>query len=614
MKISKMLIMSSIFIVLSFWVAGCGSADSDGDVDGDTENEVVDGDEPITDGDSESIDGDTETTDGDIENADDDEEIADVDLEDIDGDTEQVDGDSEEDSEMEDPGLPDKLNIEYTREQDGEPLTQEEIDTFTKKVVALLKKVNYFDYLLYTTHGVDSSYDEKDWQFWYNERFRKEGDTVVFYHPENLTDGGHNLHIPFSRVLGDTLAAHMLLPEDEKISLVAEKFCKGFSASMQGMVYDENDTVNHLMSRNVVPGFSQEFLTHDGKKKKVDCSGWYSDYYRWNCHRFEYKNNPYWGSIWVTNLRSKDDVPHVFRMVPVLRYALETTENQNVLSACGETLDLLEKFARDIVDHEYVIRTKYTEGEIYLPGYEGDPYMEEHPDEERQPGDLSSFSYWDLPDNGMYAQCNAKGGADFIGYHKAISDCGRGEPNWYDSLAINANNYNRRIVRYFHLANLANALVHNDNEVAALLMDGFDERMESEKNTKEEDRGYSYHDWMRNLALYYAQSASMGFPITNSEARQIQEYYLKAVDYYKTWGYWDLWDDSVPDGASGGYRPANCVGSGEEQDCWFRVEDLGQIFENCWSPLVNPNTPEFINCDIVKDPSKWDTSILDEVE
>jgi len=606
----KLLAICGLWILMSLAFTSCGDSETDGDVDGDN----IDGDiedSEITDGDDE-----TGTTDGDDE--------AELEQEE-DGDTETTDGDSEEDGDLEDsevegeeetePQLPDKLNFQYTREEEGTPLTQTEIDDFTKKIMGFLKKIKYFDYALNTTHGVDASTGMRDWQFWYSERFRKEGDTVVFYHPENLTDGGHNLHIPFSRVLGNTLAAHMLLPEDETIALATEQFCKGFSASMLGMVYDENDTVQHLMTRNVVPGFDQEYLTHDGKKKKVDCSGWYSEYPRWNCYRFEYQNNPYWGSVWVTSVRSKDDIPHVFRMVPVLQYAMKTTTNEKVLTACGETLDLLSKFARDIVDNDYVIRSKDVDGNIYKPGYEGDPFMRDYPDAEEQPGDLASFSYWDIEGSELNGQCNAKGGAEFIGYHKRVNnDCGRGEPNWYDAFAINANRYNRRIVRYFHLANMANAIVNNDNDAAALLMDGLEERMAEEKAVKEEDMPYPYQDWMRNLALYYMQSHSMGYPITSDEARLIHEYYLKAVDKTKDWPYWDLWADTVADGATGGYRPADCEGPEETRVCWWRSADLAQIFENCWSPLVNPNSVEFINCDIVKDPSQWDETILDEVE
>ncbi len=512
------------------------------------------------------------------------------------------DTDMENDAEEAPLGLPDSLDIEYSRADTGEPLTDEEIRDFTMKVMGFLKKVHYFDYILYTTHGVDASTGLNDWQFWYNEHFRKEGDKVTFYHPENLNDGGHNLHIPMSRVLGDTLAAYMLVG-DETMALAAEKLCKGMSASMLGMVRDENDPVHHLMSRNVV-AHNHEFLTHDGKQKAVDYSGWFSPYERWNCYRYKYENNPYWGEMWITSMRSKDDVPHIFRLIPNLRYAVAEAQDENVQSACSQTLELLEAFAKDIVDSDYRIRTKDENGDIYIAGYTDDQELNE------KQGDLCSFiNYreW-LPEG----ECNARRGAELIGYHHAVNeDCGRGEPNPYDIIAYNINGYNKRICRYFHLAHLANALVNRDNEAALQLMNGLEERMEQEKNTPEEDMKYAYHDWWRNLALYFTQSHSYGYPLTNEEARVIHEYYLKAIDKMNEWPYWDLWDESVPDGATGGYRPANCGDSDGVTDCWWRVEDLGQLFENCWSPLVNPASAQFVDCSIVRDPSKWDEAAVE---
>ena len=525
-----------------------------------------------------------------------------------------IEGDGKIEDELEEPSLPDQLNIRYSREDVGIPLTQSEIDDFTYKVMGFLKRIKYFNYLLDTTYGVDGSTGLKDYQSWYEESFRREGDKVIFFHPENPTHGGHNVHTRFSRVLGNTLAAHLLLPDDPTIARAAQQLCKGFSASMLGMVYDENDSVTHLMSRNVVPAFYQDYLTWDGKQKAVDYSGWFSEYPRWNCNRFEYKNNPYWGAVWVTNVRSKDDVAHIFKMVPTLRYAVKDTENDEVREACAQTMDLLGKFARDIVDNDYVIRTKAQDGTIYRPGYEGDPFMRDYPDAEMQPGDLASYSFWDLG-SVTTAQCNAKSGAEYIGYHQRVNfDCGRGEPNWFDRISTSNNKFNRRINRYYHLANLANALVNNDTEAAALLMDGLAERIVEEEAIPVDELDYPYPYWMRRFALFLMKSHSVGFPLTSEEARTIQLYYLKAVDKLEDWPYWDLWSDAIGDGATGSYRPPNCDGADETMDCWWSVANLAQIIENCWSPLVNPTSVEFINCDIVRDQSRWDATVLNEGE
>ena len=537
-----------------------------------------DSSEPTPDGDTPQEDGD-ENEDGDEDG-------------DSDGDS---DGDLEDDAEE---SFPDSLEITFTREDAGDPVSDEEISAFTRKVMAFLKTVHYFDYVLYTTHGVDASTGMKDWQFWYNEHFRKDGDLVTFYHPENLNDGGHNLHIPFSRVLGDVLAAGMLL-SDETVNLAAEKLCKGMSASMLGMVHDENDPVPHIMSRNVV-AFNHEFLTHDGKRKAVDYSGWFSTYERWNCDRFPIENNPYWGKVWVTNLRSKDDVPHIFRLIPVLRYAAQQSKTESVREACGETLTLLEAFVKDIVDSDYRIRAKDKDGNLFYPGFTDDEELND------QQGDLASFiHYRDLIPEG---ECNARRGAELIGYHEAIlEDCGRGEPNSYDILSFNINSYNKRICRYFHLAHVANALINRDNAAAEQLLDGLLERMIQEKETSEANMQTEPDNWWRDVALYLVQSHVYGFPLQSEEVRVIHHYFDKAVDEHLSWPYWNPWDASVPEGDLGGYRPPSCktLESGE-RSCWMGVEDMAQLFENCWSPFVNPAGQKLVDCDIVRDPTAWE--------
>ena len=497
-------------------------------------------------------------------------------------------------------GLPDSLAVTFTREDKGTPVTQAEIDAFTRKLMRFMRDVRYFDYVLYTTHGVDASTSMRDFQFWYNERMKKEGDLVTFYHPVNMTDGGHNLHIPMSKILGNLIAAWMV-SEDPTAGLAVEKLCKGFTASMLGMVHDENDDVPHLMTRNVVM-MQQEFDTHDGRRKAVDPSGWYSSYERWNCDRYQIVDNPYWGAVWVTNLRSKDDVPHIFRLIPNLRYLVAQAPAGATLDACTETLEMLEAFTKDIVDHDYRIRTKDFDGTIYEPGYTGDAETDQNQ------GDIGSFTYW--RDFIPPAECNARRASHLIAYHQPGEEsCGRGEPNDYDDIAFINNGYNKRICQFFHVAHLANALVNNDNDEAVMLMDGLAERIAEDWGMAATQDKYSESDYTRNIALLLANSSIFGFPLTSDEVRLIHEYYGRTVDKITAWPYWDPWAETVPDGDLGAYRPPDCEGAGETQQCWTRVEDVSGIWEYCWSPLINPAGVPWVNCEIVRNPGSWDEPI-----
>ena len=61
------------------------------------------------------------------------------------------------------------------------------------------------------------------------------------------------------------------------------------------------------------------YTTKDGRKVSVDYSGVRHVSIDWNAHTVPNETNPYWGSIWVRNTRSQDDVPHILRLVPWFR-------------------------------------------------------------------------------------------------------------------------------------------------------------------------------------------------------------------------------------------------------------------------------------------------------
>ena len=490
-------------------------------------------------------------------------------------------------------GFPTSLPFAYTRDDPGPPVPASEVTEFTRKVMALLKSVQYFDYVLDTTYGGDVSSKMPDWQFWYSENFRKDGPKVTFYHSQNLNDGGHNLHSPMSHVMTDVLAA-WAVTADAKVALAAEKLCKGMSASMLGMVHGADDQLPWLMSRNVVPATKQEYLTHKGNLKAVDPSGWWSDYERWNCYRFEYTDNPDLGAMWVTNMRSKDDVHDVFLMVPTLRLVLDGAVAGAAKDACTQTLGLLEQFAKDIVESDYRIRSKDADGQPFLPGYTADDAVN------AKQGDVSSFIWW--RDIFPMGECNQRRGSELVAYHRPVNeDCGRGEPNDYDELSFQGNNYNKGICRGYHVAHLANALVNRDAG-AELLLDGLDERIRLDEELATDKYQTSVSNWWRDLSVYLVQADAYGLPLRADEVRKIHQYYGASIDKMMAWPYWDPWAESVPDGELGGFRPPDCTGTGDSLDCWFGVEDLAMVFHTCFSPFRNPSGSSWVDCALVRTP------------
>jgi len=483
------------------------------------------------------------------------------------------------------PWPPRALPFEFTRPDEGEPLAPQEVSDFTARVTGLWKKSDFFRWILRTSYGVDASTGTPDFLNWWNDAVAvKNAGTVTF----RQTGGDHNMWIPSSKVLSEAIAGY-LLTGDWVMGKVAEQYCKGLTATMKGMVYDENDPLPYLMSRNTMAmdhSFTLDEATwhDDGRAKRVEYSGQYYPYQEWNTQRFNYQHNPFWGNVWVTNMRSKDDVCHIVRTTAFLFYAVADAKDAFVRDACTETLEYMKGFNKDIVDTGYYIRTKDPEGHAYII-----------PDQ-----DLGSYVWYVGLDERN--ECTARLASDLIAYGKRLTnDCGTGTGSIYDTVAVITHYYNYEIIRNYHMAALGNALVRRQDADALALLEGLAQRADSYMHPSPDEPGVSQPEWWADVAEFLLQSASVGLPLTSLEARLVQKHWLKAVEAYEAFPRWDLWDPSVPDGeypAGGGFRPdrpADAVG----------VEAIALFLEYCFSPFRNPAGVSPVDCDVVRDPSRW---------
>ncbi len=515
--------------------------------------------------------------------------------------TDAAESDAEEEVEL---GLPETLPFSFVRDEPGEPIPDADVRAFTERLVGLMAKIGYFDWIRRTSHGVDASTGKEDWTVWWTTTHaEKSGDTVTFVHNEtnepDSADGGHNLMTRTIKILGSAMAGY-LMTGDESMARLAEQYCKGVTAQMEGMVYDENDELHHLMARNIV-AFNHDFTTFDGYKASVDYSNWYHEGQGWNCHRFEFPNNPKWGSVWVTNMRSKDDVSRMMRITGTMRYAVEYAEDDAMRAACTDAWEHLHLFFKDIVDHDYWIRTKDKYGKPFIPGLSGDEQLD------ADAGDLASYGAWDelIPN----AMCNAKRAVAYNAYGEGLdNDCGLASGNPYEEAAINVHYFNIWLIRSHHLARIYQALIHHDVEDAKVGLEGLVERNQRYRSIEEAELPKTKDEFDRDLASSLMQSLSLGYPLDEEEARMVMAYYERAVEKYNEWPHWNLWDASIPDG-SYDYRPPN-YGS-DDGLYWIRIEDFPAFLDACWSPFRNPDGVQILDCDLVRDPSKWDPSVLD---
>ncbi|MGM0575219.1 MAG: hypothetical protein ACQEXJ_05770 [Myxococcota bacterium] len=480
-------------------------------------------------------------------------------------------------------GLPLALPFEFERPDVGTPLTDEEVATFTRRITGLLAQMDYYTWVYETTHGTDASTGLPGYLIWWHDvEAVKTGDLVTFVN--NKEDGGsHNNAVPTMLALAQAIGGYMSSGDAAAAALV-EQLTRSIHAVTLGFVHDEDDPIDFLMARNIITQ-NHEFVLPSGKQKAVDYTEWYFPYEGWNADRFRYEHNPTWGDIWVTNKRSKDDVPYFFRVAAWLPYVAELAPDPEVREVAAEALDLLERFAADIVDQGYLIRTKDAEGN---PVFVDDQ-------------DLDSFVNYVgvFPD----AECDARLGSALLGHGEPLDvDCGDGQGSPYDRIAGSGHFFNYDIIVHFHIAAIPLALVRGHADVARDLLGGLVTRLEGYRDPDTEEPGREDAAWEKEITHWLITSASVGYPLTSDEARQIHDLYLRTIDDFEEFPRWDLWDPSVADGVynfrDGGLYP-------EHRDDRIDIEYIAFVLEYCWSPFRNPAGATFVDCDVVRDPTRW---------
>ncbi|MBM4394335.1 MAG: hypothetical protein FJ087_01440 [Deltaproteobacteria bacterium] len=337
------------------------------------------------------------------------------------------------------------------------------------------------------------------------------------------------------------------------------------------------------MARNVI-GRNHAFVLPGGRRKAVDYTEFHFPYEGWNADRFRYEHNPTWGDVWVTNKRSKDDLPYWWRVAAWLPYVVELAPDPGVRDAAAEALDLLRRSARDIVDSGWKVRTKDAAGKAYVP----------------EDQDLASLTaYVDLfPD----AECDARLATALLGYGEPHGvECGSGQGSLYDRFAGAGHYFNYDIVVHFHLAAALLALTNGHAGVAEPLVRGLATRFETYRDPGADEPGRKDPGWDRDNATWLLRAAAVGLPLTGDEARLVMRFHAQSVSAYETFPNWDLWSAAVPDGTYSwrdGFHPAHRPDA-------LRASDLATVIEYCFSPFRNASGARFIDCDVVLDPSRW---------
>lgn len=491
-----------------------------------------------------------------------------------------VDGGGQPDLGSPDVGLPGELPFDFVRPAAGEPLTPEEITEFTRAITGFWKDVEYFRWVRLHSHGMDPSNPQgtPDYALWWQDTAAiKAGDTVTFQHRGRAD----NLTLRTCKVLNNLIAGY-LLTGDEDMRWTAVQYCKGLAALSMAMEFGPDDPVRYLQARAVF-SLDHSYESVGGRRVAIDYGPMRREDESWNAANIHNPDNPHWGDIWFVNQRSKDDVPHMFRSVPMLRRAVRESPDPELREAARLALEYLGGFARDVVDQGYLIRTKFADGEAVVPLMAGGSVK-----------DLASFVTYDaIAPN---AECTAKLGCGLVGYGETRdNDCADGSGGVYELLAASGHYFNYAIFRYFHIAATANAIMEGQEEAALALMVGLAERADGILH----DEDLPHRDapeWDSDAAAFLLAAGAAGLPLTHEEARLVQRQYLHTAEHYRAFPYWDPWDESVPDGEFG-YKP--------NRGTAVRPTEISYLLEYCYSPLRNPDSAPLVDCAVVADRERW---------
>jgi hypothetical protein len=484
-----------------------------------------------------------------------------------------------------DGGLPAELPFALTRPAAGEAPSAAEIETFTRKITGFYAEVDFFRWCTWHAHGLHESYDPDMPPYglwWQDTRAVKQGDTITFVH----YGGADNLMIRTSKVLANAAAGY-LASGDEAMRRLLIDYCRGTVALFEGLAYAGEDPPAPYVTARAIFTHNHSYTTADGRAVAVDYDPIKQEDYDWNAHTVPNPNNPTYGSIWVRNMRSKDDVPHMWRTVHVLLRVVEQTDDTEVRTAAERALEYLIGFAGDIVAQGYLIRTK-EDGETYVP------HEEDNPDAVK---DLASFvAFEDFIPN---AECNPKLTAALLSAGETLgNDCGNGISPSYEAAATTTHYFNYAIVRYFHLTAIEAALIRGEFRLAEQLLAGLVERVDA--MLADEQERAEHREWDSDAAGFLLAAAACGLPLTGAEARLIQQRYAASADHYLQYAHWDLWHAAVPDGE---YRYIPSRDAADTKH--VRLPEMSYLLQYCWSPWRNPTGVELVDCEVVLDPARW---------
>ena len=474
------------------------------------------------------------------------------------------------------------------------PPTEAQIAAFTETLSSFFTETGYFDWAWRNTHGLDASYDPDmmDYRIWWQDvGMRREGDAVVFYHHGRAENVAERTVKVLPNLIGGYLATG-----NQRLADLSTQLLKGMVALSLGLEFEREDPIVKYLQARAVFNHDHSYEV-DGRPVTIDYSGSCKPWAQWNVHIFEIPDNPTYGDIWVSNMRSKDDVAFIIPTVTMATRAYYESEDPDLKAAALLFLEYIRGFCQNIVDSDWFIMTKYEDGVTqrqYNVDRSGDP-----------PVDAGSFVHWETligPDG----ECNGQLGVALTatGGDLGKGDCGRGlAGEVLEHIAFTTHFFNYENYVTFHIGALAAATLWRHDAAAEALMSGLVDRFEAMLHDPDmPNRDSSYYN--SGLAGWLLVAAAHGYPLSTDEAHHVMEWYGRSADWHRGWAHWDPWSsladgEDIPNDKSPNLEYVTNGDGSEQEIAYIRLMEMPYIFEYCASPVRDKDGVQFVDCEVI---------------
>jgi hypothetical protein len=452
----------------------------------------------------------------------------------------------------------------YSRPEKGDPVSDTDIKAFTQKYIDVLKYMDYFTVMDDRVHGWPESETGGYWYgtWWSGIDVTKKDGVVTFLHGKS---GADNNGMRVAPMLSATAFAWKLWGKPAHQHLV-RKILRGFNAWILAMEIEGNPNPVALMTRAHYP---LPVHSTDGERNLyIDYSLNRPGEDNGACKYVHITDNPYWGDIWVKNMRSKDDIGHMFTELPLMGEMMGWFDDAELRKDYDKMIELYSAWSRQVEADGFRIATYDKNLGVYLP--EDDLAI------------LISMKNLECP------------------IIQAIRFYGKGDPgdwkcgNGISELepAFTFKNDNAQQFRSFHEADVAAAKFYKRFDIANKLLPGLAERIDTILDAREGPTP-PVQPGDKDLSELVLMSANVGLPLTWREVRYLHSRIQDAFDSFRNPAMlpsYKLFDSATPDGK---YN-YDIEASG------YHFRHLGSLLGECASPYRNPTSKPYLDCDMIK--------------